>query len=133
MPDADKVTRCPPTLTPKTPATQIRKTRVTSHRLPRLPKKLEPIPGHRAQDEQAMAMILALASELTVTRARLDACERLLVRSGILAAGAIDDYSPDEAAQGERGRLRTRIIAKVLRPLHELAELELTVVKEDRA
>lgn len=104
---------------------------MTQHRLPRTPKALDPIPGYRPQDEQAMAMILALASELAVTRARLDACERLLVAAGVLGAGAVDGYSPDPMAAAEREALRTRSIAKILRPVHELAERELAMVAGD--
>lgn len=104
---------------------------MTQHRLPRTPKTLDPIPGYRAQDEQAMAMILALASELAVTRARLDACERVLVAAGVLGADAVDSYSPDEAAAVAREALRTRSIAKILRPMHELAERELAAVAGD--
>lgn len=101
---------------------------VTQHRLPRTPKKLDPIPGQRGQDEQAMGMILALAAELSVVRARLDTCERLLVEAGVFKPDAIETYTPDAAAVAEREQLRTRSIAKILRPLHELAQNDLAAV-----
>jgi hypothetical protein len=96
--------------------------------LPRTPKKLDPIPGREARDEQTLGMILALTSEITILRARLDACERLLVDAKVLPTGAIDSFAPDAAAQAEREALRTRSIAKILRPMHELAEHELAVL-----
>ncbi|MDE1150819.1 MAG: hypothetical protein PW843_30075 [Azospirillaceae bacterium] len=73
-------------------------------------------------------MIVSLASEATILRARLDACERLLVASGVLAPGAVDEFSPDAAAQVERDRMRQHILAKVFRPLQEAAQADLASV-----
>jgi hypothetical protein len=101
---------------------------VTRSPLPRRPKKLDAIPGRSAGDEQTLGMIMALTSEITVLRARLDACERLLVGAGLLPPGAVDLFDPDAAAQAEREVLRTRTIAKVLRPMHELAQQELAAL-----
>ena len=93
--------------------------------LPTMPRKLDPIPGRDARDEQTMGMIIALTSEITILRARLDACERLLVDAGVLPAGAIDGFAPGATAQEERNAMRTRSIAKIMRPMHELAQQEL--------
>ncbi|WP_161989094.1 hypothetical protein [Sphingomonas glacialis] len=101
---------------------------MTQHRLPRTPKKLDQIPGQRGQDEQAIAMILALTAELSIVRARLDTCERLLVEAGVFKPDAIETFTPDAAALAEREQLRTRSIAKILRPLHELAQQDLATV-----
>jgi hypothetical protein len=101
---------------------------VSQHRLPRTPKKLDVIPGQRAQDEQLIGMVLALTGELAILRARLDTCERLLVDAKIFASDAIETYIHDDAAVAEREQLRVRSIAKVLRPMHELAEQELAVI-----
>lgn len=101
---------------------------VTQHRLPRTPKKLDAIPGQRAQDEQMMGMILALTAELSIVRARLDTCERLLIDAKVFDADAIERYVHDDAAIAEREQLRVRSIAKVLRPLHELAEQDLATI-----
>jgi hypothetical protein len=104
---------------------------VTRSPLPRTPKKLDPIPGRELRDEQTLGMIMALASEITILRARLDACERLLVAADLLPPGAIDSFAPDTAAQAEREALRTRSIAKILRPMHELAEQELAALSAE--
>lgn len=93
--------------------------------LPRVPNRLDPIEGSRPLDEQLMGMIVALTSEVTVLRARLDAAERLLVEAGALQAGAVDGYVPDDAAQQERDGLRRATMSKVLRPLREAAAKEL--------
>lgn len=106
---------------------------MTRSPLPRTPNKLEPIPGREARDEQLLGMIVALTSEVTVLRARLDACERLLVASGALAEGAVDRFDPDAAAQAERERQRQHTIAKIMRPMQELARAELAALQpEDR-
>ena len=70
-------------------------------------------------------MIMGLLSESTVLRARQDACERLLASAGLLPPGAVDSFDPDPAARAEREALRKRSIAKVLRPMQELAQHEL--------
>lgn len=98
-------------------------------RLPRTPKRMLAIPGSGRLDEPTMAMILALTSEVTILRARLDACERLLVEAEIFSATAIDSFSPNEMAQAERERLRTRTLTKVLRPLTELAQQDLAGIQ----
>jgi hypothetical protein len=45
--------------------------------------------------DRAVAMIMALAAELAVTKDRLRAMEVLLVRQGALQADALDAYTPD--------------------------------------
>lgn len=98
--------------------------------LPRTPNRLDPIEGSRALDEQLMGMIVALASEVTVLRARLDACERLLVEGGSLVPGSVDGYEPDDVAQQERASLREATMNKVFRPLREAAQKELEGAQE---
>ena len=104
---------------------------MTRRPLPHTPNKLDPIPGRAASDEQTLGMIIGLLSEITVLRARQDACERLLISSGLLSPGAVDSYDPDPAAQAERETLRKRSIAKVLRPMQELAQQELAAIAKE--
>lgn len=92
---------------------------MTRTALPRTPNRLDPIEGSRPLDEQFLAMIVALASEVTVLRARLDASERLLAASGALAPGAVDAFEPDAAASAERDGLRQQAMEKIFRPLRE--------------
>ena len=92
--------------------------------LPRTPHRLDPIDGARPMDEQLLAMIVGLTSEITILRARLDACERLLEASGTLAPGAIDAFAPDAAAEAVRERQRQATLDKVFRPLREAAEAD---------
>jgi hypothetical protein len=101
---------------------------MTRQTLPRTPNRLDAIDGSRAMDEQFLAMIVALTSEVTVLRARLDACERLLGASGALVPGAVDSFEPDAAAAAEREALRKKTLDKVFRPLREAAEAELAAM-----
>jgi hypothetical protein len=89
--------------------------------LPRKPNRLDAIERARDLDEQMLGMIVGLASEVTVLRARLDACERLLVAGGALEEGAIDRFEPDESASATRELLRKQAMYKIFRPLREAA------------
>lgn len=93
--------------------------------LPRKPNRLDAIEGARDLDEQFLAMIVSLTSEVTVLRARLDAAERLLVKRGSLNKGEVDSFDPDSEAQIERDALRRRTMQKIFRPLHEAAQKDL--------
>jgi primosomal protein N'' len=75
--------------------------------------------------DKLLAMTMAIAGELAVTRERLDTVERILAEKGQLSAAEIDAWRPDEQAKQERAALRQDYIARVLMILHnELAELE---------
>lgn len=87
--------------------------------LPQTPNRLDAIDGARPLDEKLLSMIVSLASEVSILRARLDSCERLLVETGALREGAIDMYDPDPVAATERDAQRQAIIRKVFRPLTE--------------
>ncbi len=47
--------------------------------------------------DRALAMIMALAAELAVTKDRLRALEVLLEKAGTISAGALDAYRPEPA------------------------------------
>lgn len=70
-------------------------------------------------------MIVALASEVTVIRARLDTCERLLADAGIITGDAVDNYSPDAAAQAERDKLRRSSMNKIFRSMVEASDADI--------
>ena len=79
------------------------------------------ITGLSVIEDQALAMIAALASEVSVARERIDTLERLLEERGTLSRAAIDAYRPDDTAATEREGLRQRLIAKIFRPLRDAA------------
>ena len=74
-------------------------------------------PGSDPRIDTLMNMLMALTSEVSVLRERLDAHERLQAEGKFSGPDAVDDYVPDEAVQKARGSLRQRLIAKVCRPL----------------
>jgi hypothetical protein len=69
-------------------------------------------------------MILSLVEELSVTRDRADALERLLEQSGVLNSIQLDQYQADEVAAIERQERRERYIARVLKTFSDQAERE---------
>ena len=79
------------------------------------------IPGMRSQDDQMIAMITALTSEMAVLRERVDTLETLLGAQAVLTPGAIDAFVPGDADTARRDGLRRSLIAKVFRPLRDAA------------
>lgn len=77
------------------------------------------IPGMRPEDDQAIAMITALTSELAVVRERMDTLESLLAARGVLDPQAIDAFRPDAEGTVRRDGLRRSLIARIFRPLRE--------------
>jgi len=69
-----------------------------------------------------LAMIAALASELAVTRERLDTVERLAEASGAIDRAAIESFTPDAAQSAERDGIRRRLIARLFGPLRTCQE-----------
>ncbi len=75
--------------------------------------------------DKVLAMTMAIAGELAVTRERLDTVERILAERGLLSAAEIDAWRPDEPAKQERAALRQEYIARILMILqNELEDLE---------
>lgn len=82
---------------------------------------------HDAQTERVLAVTMAVAQELAVTRERLDTIERLLADGRPVTAESIDAYRPDAVAMAERQRWHADFIARVLRVFQqELEEVEAT-------
>ena len=74
-------------------------------------------PGSDPRIDTLMGMVMALTSEVSVLRERLDAHERLQAAGEFSGPEAVDDYVPDDKALEARASLRKRLIAKVCRPL----------------
>jgi len=62
-----------------------------------------------------LAMIMALAGEVSVVRERLDTHERLAAKKKLASHQAIEDYEPDEITEAFRAQWRAEFIARVLR------------------
>ncbi|MEQ8347394.1 MAG: hypothetical protein RIB84_10685 [Sneathiellaceae bacterium] len=64
--------------------------------------------------DRLVSMLLALAGEVWVLRERLDTVERLLARSGGIAPGQVDAYTPDPAAAEAREAARAAYLDRVM-------------------
>ncbi len=63
--------------------------------------------------DQAMSMILALASELATMRERMDTLERVLEQNGIEAGAAVEAYQPTPEVLTERELWRQAFLARL--------------------
>jgi hypothetical protein len=78
-------------------------------------KGKRPIYFENPETDKLLAMVLALAEEVSVLRDRLDTIERLTQAKGLLAQAEIDAYQPDPQAAAERDQQRAAYIARILR------------------
>jgi predicted nucleic acid-binding Zn-ribbon protein len=74
-----------------------------------------------AQDRM-LSILMALVSEVSVVRERLDTIERLLDIKGTISRTDIETYTPDKDAAYERSVSTKAYIARVMRALQQ--ELE---------
>jgi len=72
--------------------------------------------------ERVMAITMAIAQELAVTRERLDSLERLLEIKNILAREDIEDFNPTPEAAAERGLWTQEYLARILRIVQQEGE-----------
>lgn len=63
--------------------------------------------------DQAMSMILVLASELMVMRDRLDTVERVAAAKGVLLDEEIEAYQPDQAVLEAREERRQQFLERL--------------------
>lgn len=76
--------------------------------------------------ERVLNITMAVATELAVTRERLDTLERLLEANGALEPGAIDRFEPSPEVMADRQRWHAAYIARILR----LVQQELEAVQQ---
>jgi len=72
--------------------------------------------------ERVLNITMAVATELAVTRERLDTLERILAEKGLVSREEIEAYSPDEEAAEARQLWHARYSARLLRIVQQ--ELE---------
>lgn len=78
-----------------------------------------PIHGLPDTQDQLFGMVTTLATQLAVTRERLDTLERLVQSAGVIEPGAVEAYKPDAEAQKERDTIRQTLIVRIFRPVQE--------------
>ncbi len=79
--------------------------------------------------ERVLAITMAVAQELAVTRERLDTVERLLERGGQFSRADIDTYAPTPEEATVRAEWQRMYIARVLRIVQQ--EIEALNVPEN--
>jgi len=72
--------------------------------------------------DKLLWMTVTLMEELSVTRDRLDAVERVLAKKRVLRANEIDQWKPDAKSAGERDVRRKAFVDRMMRAVH--AELD---------
>ena len=72
--------------------------------------------------ERVLNITMAVATELAVTRERLDTIERLLESKGLLSKEEINAFIPDDKAAEERQLAHARYVAKILRIVQQEME-----------
>jgi predicted nucleic acid-binding Zn-ribbon protein len=85
-------------------------------------KGKRPIYLDHLQTDQLLAIVMALAGEVSVLRERLDTLERLMQAKGVVSVAEIEAYQPDEQVTQEREQWRTDYLARLLRVIE--AEVE---------
>ena len=94
----------------------------------RVAKGKRPVFASDPQIDKLVAMIMALAGELSVVRERLDTIERLAARKGVLTSADIDAFEVDDDIDAEREQWRTAFLDRVLWALQE--ELDQASISE---
>ncbi|MBF2754363.1 MAG: hypothetical protein ISN29_03770 [Gammaproteobacteria bacterium AqS3] len=72
--------------------------------------------------ERIFAIVMALAGELSVCRARLDTLERLLASKGVIQADEIESFELDKAAEQQRAEAQRLYIARIFRIIQQEME-----------
>jgi len=99
-----------------------RETTAPAPRIARVAKGKKPQYFSDPAIDKLLWMTVTLMEELSVTRDRLDAVERLLAKKRVLRANEIDQWKPDAKSAGERDARRTAFVDRMMRAVH--AELD---------
>ena len=90
----------------------------------RTPKGRKPQYFQDPATDKLLSMVMTLASELAVTRDRLDAVERILEGNQLLDRDQVTEFDPDAESAAERQANRQRLIDRLLQVV--VAELDET-------
>jgi polyhydroxyalkanoate synthesis regulator phasin len=74
------------------------------------------------ENDKLLAIIMAVAGELSVLRERLDTLERIVEAKGLLSLDEIERYRPGDQVSAERDQWRAEYLERILRIVHH--ELE---------
>ncbi|MGH7907154.1 MAG: hypothetical protein ACREP6_11040 [Candidatus Binataceae bacterium] len=82
-------------------------------------KGKRPIYFDNPECDKLLAIIMAIAGELSVVRERQDTLERLLESKGLVSAAEIEGYRPDESVTESRDKWRAEYLGRILRIVHD--------------
>jgi hypothetical protein len=82
-------------------------------------KGKQPVYFDDPQSDKLLAIVMALAGEVSVLHERLDTLERLAEAKGLFSVEEIEAYQPDELVAQSREQWRKDYIARVLRVVRE--------------
>jgi len=85
----------------------------SSHRMPKFAKGKRPQFYSEEGLDEAMSMILVLASEFSAMRDRLDTIEKIAEAKGIILDEEIEAFVPDEAASKARADRRKALLGQL--------------------
>ncbi|MDG2242996.1 MAG: hypothetical protein P8L66_05825 [Rhodospirillaceae bacterium] len=83
--------------------------------LPKHSKGMRPQFFHDPTSDKLLAMVMALAGEVSVMRDRNDTLERLIDAKGLLDKSEIDQYKPSKEVIAERDAWRQEYLSHILR------------------
>lgn len=73
-------------------------------------------------NDKLLAIVMALAAEVSVLRDRLDTVERVAQAKGLWLHEAVEAYVPDQTVADERDAWRAEYLARLLRIVHHDGE-----------
>ena len=83
--------------------------------IPKKAKGKRPVYLEEINNDKLLAIIMALAGEVSVLRERLDTIEKLVVAKGIISSEDIENYQPDAEVNEAREQWRADYINRILR------------------
>lgn len=82
-------------------------------------KGKRPIYLDNPQIDKVVAIVMALAGEVSVLRERLDTLERIAAAKGVISLEEIETYEPDPAVAASREQWRSEYLGRLLRVVEE--------------
>ncbi|MDX2144414.1 MAG: hypothetical protein SFV19_13745 [Rhodospirillaceae bacterium] len=95
---------------------------VNKVRVPQTSKGVRPTFFDDPANDRIVSMLMALITEVSVMRDRLDTVEAIAEKKGIILAKEIETFEPDPARAEERERRRQEFVDRVFYVFQEEAE-----------
>ncbi len=72
--------------------------------------------------DRLIAIITALAGEVSVLHDQVDTITRLLNQKGVVTSGDVNSFVPDEAVESDRDQWRASFLENIFRIIHQEQE-----------